>query len=101
MKAFDPDVVVVSLFLAVVVGVYFWCFQILKAGKQHRYRFKAFEYPVLLSGLIGILCFVYGVVEPFRLETTTACGDPWSIGKPSWNSFGKQSVSLGVPPGSR
>ncbi|MBY0551038.1 MAG: metallophosphoesterase family protein [Candidatus Obscuribacterales bacterium] len=60
-------------FFAIVGTVLGLCLKSIRSAKANQWKKKLslFETTVLLAGLTGCACVVYGFIEPFRLEVTT------------------------------
>lgn len=68
---FICDQIVLSIFVLSVSLTYIWCFIIFRrmlSGKPMVLDPKSIF--ILVVGAVGIVCMVYGLVEPFHLETT-------------------------------
>lgn len=65
--------VLLVAFFAIVGTIWGLCLKIIRSAKANKWqkKFSPFEIAVLLAGLTGGGCVVYGFIEPFSLEVTT------------------------------
>lgn len=65
--------VLLVAFFAIVGTILGLCLKIIRSAKASKWqkKFSVYEVAVLLAGLTGCGCVIYGFIEPFCLEVTT------------------------------
>jgi len=72
MGSWSTEEIIVLVFLGLISVVYILSFGILVrwSSAWKTYKFKPLQIAVLGTAAIGIGCFIYGALEPLRIETT-------------------------------